>query len=72
MCLGAIYWARPERVYYACTKDDAADSGFDDSFIYKEIVLDGEQRSIPFENHREAGAGEEFRLWESSSDKTPY
>ena len=59
MCLGAIYWARPERVYYACTKDDAADSGFDDSFIYKEIVLDGEQRSIPFENHREAGAGED-------------
>lgn len=72
MCLGAIYWARPERVYYACTKDDAADSGFDDSFIYKEIVLDGEQRSIPFENHREIGAGEEFLLWESSSDKTPY
>lgn len=72
MCLGAIYWARPERVYYACTKDDAADSGFDDSFIYKEIILDGEQRSIPFENHRETGAGEEFLLWESSSDKTPY
>lgn len=72
MCLGAIYWARPERVYYACTKDDAADGGFDDSFIYKEIALPQAERSIPFENHREAGAGEEFRLWKASADKVEY
>ena len=72
MCLGAIYWARPERVYYACTKEDAAVGGFDDSFIYKEIVLDGPMRCIPFENKREEGAGEEFRLWQTTNNKTRY
>ena len=72
MCLGAIYWARPARVYYACTKEDAAAGGFDDSFIYKEIVLDGPMRCIPFENKREEGAGEEFRLWQATNNKTRY
>ena len=72
MCLGAIYWARPARVYYACTKEDAAAGGFDDSFIYKEIVLDGPMRCIPFENKREEGAGEEFRLWQTTNNKTRY
>lgn len=72
MCLGAIYWARPDHVYYACTKEDAADGGFDDSFIYKEIPLDGPSRAIPFEHRREAGAGEEFRLWKQSPDKVDY
>ena len=48
MCLGAIYWARPESVYYACTKEDAAEAGFDDSFIYKEIALPEAERTIPF------------------------
>ena len=47
MCLGAIYWARPRRVFYASTKDDAANIGFDDSFIYKELDLALDQRSIP-------------------------
>lgn len=72
MCLGAIYWARPERVYYACTKEDAADGGFDDSFIYKEIALKEAERSIPFLNQREEGAGEEFRLWKEKEDKVEY
>ena len=72
MCLGAIYWARLDKVYYACTQDDAADGGFDDSFIYKEIELKKSERSIPFENHREAGAGEEFRLWKATTDKVAY
>mgnify|MGYP000793825120 FL=1 len=53
MCLGAIYWARPESVYYACTKEDAAEAGFDDSFIYKEIALPEAERTIPFLNRRE-------------------
>ena len=39
MCLGAIYWARPAKVYYGCTKKDAADVDFDDAFIYKELEL---------------------------------
>lgn len=72
MCLGAIYWARPKAVYYACTKEDAAEGGFDDSFIYKEIVLDGPQRFIPFVNQKEEGAGEEFELWRSINDKVKY
>ena len=72
MCLGAIYWARPDKVYYACTKEDAAVGGFDDSFIYKEIVLDGPMRCNPFENKREEGAGEEFRLWQMTNNKTRY
>src|SRR5690606_24737844 len=48
MCLGAIYWARPDKVFYACTKEDAADAGFDDAFIYREIDADYASRSIPF------------------------
>lgn len=72
MCLGAIYWARPKAVYYACTKEDAAEGGFDDSFIYKEIVLSGNQRFIPFMNQREEGAGEEFKLWQAKNDKVAY
>ena len=63
MCLGAIYWARPERVYYAATKEDAARGGFDDSFIYQEIALDEKQRSIPFLREKEDGTADEFRLW---------
>lgn len=72
MCLGAIYWARPESVYYACTKEDAAEAGFDDSFIYKEITLPEAERTIPFLNRREQPAGEEFRLWGKSEEKTEY
>lgn len=49
MCLGAIYWARPRNVYYACTKEDAAHVGFDDQFIYEQIALPHEERSIPFQ-----------------------
>jgi tRNA(Arg) A34 adenosine deaminase TadA len=47
MCLGAIYWARPAAVYYACTREDAAAIGFDDHFIYQEIDRSPEQRKIP-------------------------
>lgn len=72
MCLGAIYWARPVRVYYASTKEDAAKAGFDDSFIYREIALPEPQRSIPFLNEAETGTGEEFRLWETKADKVEY
>lgn len=48
MCLGAIYWARPAKVYYAATKTDAATVGFDDAFIYDEIQKYHDSRSIPF------------------------
>ena len=49
MCLGAIYWARPAKMYYANTKGDAANIGFDDQFIYEEIDLHLTQRQLPSE-----------------------
>lgn len=64
MCLGAIYWARPDRVVFACTRDDAAEAGFDDAFIYKEILLPLEQRTIPLtpvDNHQALTLFEEWR-----------
>lgn len=72
MCLGAIYWARPERVYYGCSKKDAANIGFDDSFIYKEIPLPNEKRSIPFEQCARTIALEAFEKWEEKEDKIEY
>lgn len=72
MCLGAIYWARPAKVYYASTKEDAAKAGFDDSFIYKEIALPEAGRKIPFLNEKEKTAGQEFKLWQEMTDKSEY
>jgi tRNA(Arg) A34 adenosine deaminase TadA len=72
MCLGAIYWARPERIYYACTRTDAAEIGFDDDFIYREIVLQPENRSIPAAQCLREEALEAFRLWADKDDKQPY
>lgn len=72
MCLGAIYWARPAKVYYASTKEDAALAGFDDSFIYKRIALPEAGRSIPFLNEKEADAGTEFRLWKENEGNVEY
>ena len=72
MCLGAIYWARPERVYYACTKEDAALAGFDDSFIYQEILLPDDKRVIPFVRRNEMEAGEVFRIWTEKENKAEY
>ena len=72
MCLGAIYWARPERVYYACTKEDAAGAGFDDAFVYKEIDLKPENRQIPFVPVDRQLAMELFQQWMDNPDKTVY
>src|SRR2546426_9779277 len=47
MCLGAIYWARPAKVFYAASHEDAAEAGFDDSFIYRQLQIPREERSIP-------------------------
>ncbi len=72
MCLGAIYWARPEKVYFGCTKKTAADAGFDDDFIYDEINLPYDSRSIHFEQLMDANAAKAFQIWKSKEDKTPY
>ena len=66
MCMGAIYWARPDRVYFAATRKDAAESGFDDGHIYHECNLPMEKRSIPFVNIMRDEAQEVFREWDES------
>src|ERR1700731_4719515 len=72
MCLGAIYWARPDRVYFAATAADAAEAGFDDSFIYEELRRPLPERKIPFEPMmREAGL-EPFREWMQKNDRIRY
>ena len=72
MCLGAIYWARPEKVYYAGTRRDAAESGFDDSFIYEQMALDPEERKIGFHQMGQKEARQAFALWDEKEDKTEY
>lgn len=72
MCFGAIYWARPDKVYYGCDQKDAADIDFDDAFIYKEIELPYEKRSIPFEQFARDIALEPFQKWSKKGDKTVY
>ena len=72
MCLGAIYWARPERVYYAGTRKDAAHSGFDDDFIYHEIDLPPDARKIPFYNIMRNEAIEAFKDWDDSGLEIKY
>ncbi|NRD21737.1 nucleoside deaminase [Winogradskyella litoriviva] len=72
MCLGAIYWARPDKVYYGSNQVDAAKIGFDDEFIYKEIPLPYEKRSIPFQQLAREIALEPFNEWTKKVDKTEY
>ena len=72
MCLGAIYWARPKKVYYAGTRDDAAEAGFDDSFIYDELKLPYPDRKIPFRQMMNAEAREVFKKWNESEVKKEY
>src|SRR5690606_10055365 len=64
MCLGAIYWARPDRVFYANDKKDAAAAGFDDDFIYQELTIPPENRKIPMEQLPVEEARQVFREWE--------
>ncbi len=72
MCLGAIYWARPSRVYFACNREDAAKIGFDDQFIYDEIGLDINARRIETRSLMRDEAIEVFKLWDEKEDKVPY
>jgi guanine deaminase len=72
MCLGAIYWARPDKVFYGSNQIDAANIGFDDEFIYKEIPLPYTERSIPFQQLGREVALEAFVKWEEKEDKTEY
>ncbi|WP_462408667.1 nucleoside deaminase [Neobacillus sp. Marseille-QA0830] len=72
MCLGAIYWARPRAVYYACTKEDAAKIGFDDQFIYEELDLPMENRRIPMKQLFLPQGDLPFQTWEGAKMKVEY
>lgn len=70
--LGAIYWARLKKVYFANDKHDAKAIGFDDSFIYDEFALPRQQRKLPSEVLLRDEAQEAFRLWSEKKDKVEY
>lgn len=72
MCLGAIYWARPTRVVYANTKQEAAAIDFDDNFIYGEINTAMEKRTIPFIHHPDEAAKKVFDDWKNWEGKKLY
>ena len=72
MCLGAIYWARLDRLFYGNTKADAARIGFDDAFIYKELALPLSERTLRAEQLLGKEALATFEAWEQKTDKTPY
>ena len=72
MCLSAIYWARLDRLVYANTADDADRIGFSDAFIYKELNLAVEKRSLPTTTMLRAEALKAFRDWEEKADKVEY
>lgn len=72
MCLGAIYWARPEKVYYAATRIEAANAGFDDEFIYKEINVNPNERQIPMAQMNDSSVHDVFQAWVKSDKKIDY
>ena len=72
MCLGAIYWAHIDKMYYANTKPDAAEIGFDDSFIYEEIALTPDKRRLASRQLLRDEALQAFRDWTAQADKTEY
>ncbi len=72
MCLGAIYWARPKKVFFAGNRNDAAEFGFDDQFIYDEMGKEMDDRKIEFENISRDSAISVFEKWDDKSDKTEY
>ncbi|MCD8167358.1 MAG: nucleoside deaminase [Bacteroides sp.] len=72
MCLGAIYWARLDKMYYGNNKTDAKKIGFDDSFIYDEIELKPEERKLCSENILRNEAIKAFEEWNEKEDKTEY
>jgi tRNA(Arg) A34 adenosine deaminase TadA len=72
MCLGAIYWARPARVYFAGSAADAAAAGFDDAFIARQIALPRAERKIPFIETMREESLECFRAWMEKRDRVEY
>lgn len=72
MCLGAIYWARPKAVFYACNREDASEINFDDQFIYDELVEKMGNRKIKFSSILREEALPVFKKWDEKTDITKY
>jgi len=72
MCLAAIYWSRLSKIYYANTRQDAAEIKFDDDFLYNEIPKDISLRKIPMVQCAHQEALEVFKEWEKKTDRIPY
>ncbi|HAP35341.1 MAG TPA: tRNA-specific adenosine deaminase [Bacteroidetes bacterium] len=72
MCLGAIYWARPDKIYYANGRNDAAKIGFDDEILYEELSQKISDRKIPTMQLMREEALAAFREWEQKQDKIQY
>jgi guanine deaminase len=72
MCLGAIYWARPARVFYAGSAADAAAAGFDDAYIYDELKRPLSERHIPMAELLREEARSIFTAWGAKADKARY
>lgn len=72
MCMGAIYWARLDRVHYACGVEAAREAGFSDQFVYEDLARPAGDRLIPMcQVHPELGE-RAFRAWVAKSDRHPY
>ncbi|MCE2466499.1 MAG: nucleoside deaminase, partial [Caldilineaceae bacterium] len=72
MCLGAVYWSGITRIYFANSREDAAAAGFDDQFLYEEIPLPVEQRTVPSVRLLGAEARQGFAEWRAKQAKIPY
>ena len=72
MCLGAIYWARVDRLFYAATRQDAAEAGFDDDWLYREIPLPLPQRRLPTHQLLREAALDAFAQWKAKPNRIPY
>lgn len=72
MCFGALYWARPARIFFAATHQDATAAGFDDSLIYREIAAPAAARSIPMIHLADAESTRPFQEWINKRDRTRY
>ena len=72
MCMGAIYWARISKLYFACSVEDARRIGFDDAFQYEDFNRPLGQRRIPIEQVGQSGGLAAFQVWSQKTDRHPY
>lgn len=72
MCLAACYWAHVDRIFYAANAEDAARAGFDDAFLYRELALPADRRTLPTEEMLREEAQASFAAWDASPYKQPY